>query len=91
LAATGALAGTGVPQLVQKRVFGESLLPQPVQKAVVDGAAAAAIGFPQVVQNFEDPLTSLPHDEQTAIRNSCQILFSGAEAPDSLRARLTGG
>jgi hypothetical protein len=74
LVATGVLAGTGVPQLVQKRVLDDSLAPQPVQKAVTAGAAAA-IGLPQVVQNFEEALTSLPHDEQTAILKLLQPGF----------------
>jgi hypothetical protein len=44
------------------------LLPQLVQNAVATGAAGATVtGLPHTVQNFEEPLTSLPHDAQTDI------------------------
>jgi len=64
-----AAVATGAPQPVQKRVLGCSGLPQLGQTgtAGAGAATAAAIGLPQAVQNFDCLLTSLPHDEQTAM------------------------
>ena len=80
-ATAGDVAATAAPHPVQKRVLGDSLLPQVVQKLVGKAAAAgaaAAVGLPHAVQNFEEPLTSLPHDEQTAMASSCPVLsFQG--------------
>ena len=81
--AAGDASATAAPHPVQKRVLAVSLLPQPVQKAVDDGAAVAGMGLPHTVQNLEEPLTSFPHDEQTAMTDSCWIFcFSQrAKAP----------